>query len=172
MSDGDALLRAILRQPEEDTPRLVYADWCDENGQPHRAECIRAQIKYAQGGGWTPATCVRDVEEKQWLGFPRECCLDCGWWRGFVESVTCTAADWLQYGDTIRAAHPVTRVRLTDHPSGNWAPVFYANKGGLHVRVAGRELRAPSGHAADILAARWPGVTFEIPLSTFAVSTP
>ena len=30
-SDEPALLAAILAAPEEDTPRLVYADWLDEN---------------------------------------------------------------------------------------------------------------------------------------------
>lgn len=44
MNDGDALLRAILAHPDEDTPRLMYADWLDENGQPERAEFIRLQI--------------------------------------------------------------------------------------------------------------------------------
>jgi len=33
MTDGDALLRAIIAQPDEDTPRLAYADWLDEQGQ-------------------------------------------------------------------------------------------------------------------------------------------
>jgi uncharacterized protein (TIGR02996 family) len=47
MSDGDALFQAILRHPDEDTPRLAYADWCDENGQPERAEFIRLQIETA-----------------------------------------------------------------------------------------------------------------------------
>ena len=45
MTDGDALYRAILTAPEEDTPRLVYADWLDENGQLNRAEFIRVQIE-------------------------------------------------------------------------------------------------------------------------------
>ncbi len=38
-----ALLAAILAEPESDLPRLVYADWLDENGEPGRAELIRAQ---------------------------------------------------------------------------------------------------------------------------------
>lgn len=38
-----ALLRAILSDPRDDTPRLVYADWLDENGEPDRAEFIRVQ---------------------------------------------------------------------------------------------------------------------------------
>lgn len=44
-SDGDALLRAICEQPWENTPRLIYADWLEENGQPERAEFIRLQIE-------------------------------------------------------------------------------------------------------------------------------
>jgi uncharacterized protein (TIGR02996 family) len=46
MSDGDALLTSILLNPEEDTPRLVYADWLDENGEPERAEFVRVQIAH------------------------------------------------------------------------------------------------------------------------------
>ena len=33
MSERDALIRAILANPAEDTPRLVLADWLDENDQ-------------------------------------------------------------------------------------------------------------------------------------------
>jgi len=45
MSDEAALLRAICAHPDEDTPRLVYADWLDEHDQPERAEFIRVQIE-------------------------------------------------------------------------------------------------------------------------------
>ncbi|MBY0456099.1 MAG: TIGR02996 domain-containing protein, partial [Gemmataceae bacterium] len=31
MTDHDALLSAIIDQPDEDTPRLVFADWLDEH---------------------------------------------------------------------------------------------------------------------------------------------
>ena len=43
MSDRDTLLAAIVAHPDEDTPRLMYADWLQENGQPERAEFIRIQ---------------------------------------------------------------------------------------------------------------------------------
>lgn len=49
MSDLDALLKAILANPEDDTVRLVYADALEENGQAERAEFIRLQIKLAAG---------------------------------------------------------------------------------------------------------------------------
>jgi uncharacterized protein (TIGR02996 family) len=34
MSDEAALLNAIIGQPGEDTPRLAYADWLEENEAP------------------------------------------------------------------------------------------------------------------------------------------
>lgn len=48
MSDEDALLSAISSHPDEDTPRLVYADWLDEHGRHARAEFIRVQIAVEQ----------------------------------------------------------------------------------------------------------------------------
>jgi uncharacterized protein (TIGR02996 family) len=48
MTDGVALLRAILTNPEEDMPRLVLADWLEENGCPERAEFVRVQVELAR----------------------------------------------------------------------------------------------------------------------------
>src|SRR5215216_5077956 len=45
MDEERALLAAIYANPDEDTPRLVYADWLDEHDQPERAEYIRVQIR-------------------------------------------------------------------------------------------------------------------------------
>lgn len=48
MSDHDALLHAIGEHPEEDTPRLMFADWLDENGEPERADFVRNQVELAR----------------------------------------------------------------------------------------------------------------------------
>ena len=48
MSDRDALLAAVLASPADDAPRLVYADWLDEHGEPAQAAFIRAQIDLAR----------------------------------------------------------------------------------------------------------------------------
>src|SRR5258708_1048822 len=50
MNDHDALLRAIAEHPEEDTPRLMYADWLDETGQPERADFVRTQVEAGRAG--------------------------------------------------------------------------------------------------------------------------
>ncbi|MBY0460679.1 MAG: TIGR02996 domain-containing protein [Gemmataceae bacterium] len=48
-ADEAALLAAIRSQPDEDTPRLAYADWLDENEAPIQAEFIRLQCRLASG---------------------------------------------------------------------------------------------------------------------------
>jgi uncharacterized protein (TIGR02996 family) len=48
MSDRDALLRAICENPDDDAPRLIYADWLDEHGRTEDAEFIRVQIELAR----------------------------------------------------------------------------------------------------------------------------
>lgn len=45
MSDRDSFLRAIRANPDDDTLRLVFADWLDERDDPARAEFIRVQIE-------------------------------------------------------------------------------------------------------------------------------
>jgi uncharacterized protein (TIGR02996 family) len=48
MSDRDALLAAIRAHPEEDTPRLMFADWLEEQGDEVRAEFLRLQCELAR----------------------------------------------------------------------------------------------------------------------------
>jgi uncharacterized protein (TIGR02996 family) len=43
-----AFLRDIREHPDDDTPRLIYSDWLEENGQPERAEFIRVQCELEQ----------------------------------------------------------------------------------------------------------------------------
>src|SRR4051812_49276538 len=47
-ADRVAFLRAIAEHPDDDLPRLVYADWLDEHGDPARAEFIRVQCELAR----------------------------------------------------------------------------------------------------------------------------
>jgi uncharacterized protein (TIGR02996 family) len=39
--DEAAFVRAVAAAPHDDAPRLVYADWLDDHGMPHRARFIR-----------------------------------------------------------------------------------------------------------------------------------
>ncbi len=51
MNDGEALFQALLANPNDDGPRLAYADWLEEHGGPEdraRAEFIRLQVQLAR----------------------------------------------------------------------------------------------------------------------------
>src|SRR5262245_26763055 len=41
--EADPFLRAVFAAPDDDAPRLVYADWLEEHGETPHAELIRAQ---------------------------------------------------------------------------------------------------------------------------------
>ena len=44
-SEQDALLTAVATNRDDDAPRLAYADWLDEHGEPEQAAFIRVQIE-------------------------------------------------------------------------------------------------------------------------------
>jgi uncharacterized protein (TIGR02996 family) len=51
-SDEAALLQAVIATPDDDLPRLVYADWLDERGDP-RGEYIRLQVEITRAAPHT-----------------------------------------------------------------------------------------------------------------------
>lgn len=48
MRENPDLLAGIYEQPDDDAPRLVYADWLEEHGELERAEVIRLQCMMAR----------------------------------------------------------------------------------------------------------------------------
>jgi uncharacterized protein (TIGR02996 family) len=45
LTDRSALLASIHAAPDDDAPRLVFADWLDEHGEPERAAFVRVQCE-------------------------------------------------------------------------------------------------------------------------------
>jgi uncharacterized protein (TIGR02996 family) len=126
MDTRDALLRKIIDHPDDDLPRLVFADWCDDQRQARRAEFIRRQVAgtlVTVGLSWL-------VELEHALGCqPHECQfsatpgeaavttpagLRLTFRRGFVDSVRCPLGDWLAHGPRVVREHPVRGVWVTD----------------------------------------------------------
>src|SRR5215203_3911185 len=90
MTDGDALIAAILANPDEDTPRLVYADWLQEHGDEERAEFIRLQCGHA-GDDEAAEERTAELEDRhrpRWLaGLPQFPWAHWFFRRGFPESL-------------------------------------------------------------------------------------
>ncbi len=49
MNTHASFVRSIVQTPEDDGPRLVFADWLEEQGEAPRAELIRIQCELARG---------------------------------------------------------------------------------------------------------------------------
>lgn len=47
MTERESFLAAIIADPQEDAPRLIFADWLEEHGERDRAEFIRVQCELA-----------------------------------------------------------------------------------------------------------------------------
>ena len=121
-SDGEALLRAVCENPRDDTPRLIYADWLEENGQPERAAFIRFSceypnplLSYPQGRELLERSRQFDDWEVKW-GAELPALPGVKWdtvllERGFTTSVTFSSAKaFTAHADAVFAAAPVQRL--------------------------------------------------------------
>lgn len=119
MSDESAFLAAIIAQPDDDTLRLVYADWLDEQGDADRAEFIRLQIRLA-GMSWEDpkrdAVYQRtrelfNLHKDAWrAGLPspvkRGATIDC-FERGFLTKLDANVASLLKVSKRAWAKYPI-----------------------------------------------------------------
>jgi uncharacterized protein (TIGR02996 family) len=93
MNHDEAFLQEIIANPDEDAPRLVYADYLEEHGDPDRADFIRVQCALEsldQDDERRPVLAAREHQllkqhEIQWVGPLREWANGWMFRRGFVE---------------------------------------------------------------------------------------
>src|SRR5262249_2503800 len=106
--------------PDDDTPRLVYADWLEERGDP-RGEFIRLQCALARMPRNDPhfveghrRARVLGLEFGKTWAAPLKGLIN-GWrfHRGFIEEVTQPPATFVQRGDEVFSLAPVRYLRLT-----------------------------------------------------------
>ncbi len=108
MSTLDALRQAVLASPDDDLPRLVFADYLEENGDPDRAAFIRAQIELAKTPEYEPFAVLCKTRKREWLTGE-------GWVASLPEwsSIIYSATSWIQtpfrrgFGWAIRTMNPI-----------------------------------------------------------------
>jgi uncharacterized protein (TIGR02996 family) len=71
MNERDLLLLAIAAQPDEDAPRLAFADYADEHNDPGHAAFIRAQVGLAGSNSDDPRRADWQAEQQRWLEEPQ-----------------------------------------------------------------------------------------------------
>jgi uncharacterized protein (TIGR02996 family) len=123
VTDREALYRAVLADPDDDTLRLVYADALEEEGDSRRAAFVRSQIELARlpeydpacvrsrCGGWANpvADWVLDLPElPEGLGWARE-----PFRRGFPAAIDARdAAAFVTHADDLFARFPIESLDL------------------------------------------------------------
>jgi uncharacterized protein (TIGR02996 family) len=110
VSDRLGMIQAIHEQPDDELPRLAYADWLEEQGETDHAEFVRVEVRLSRLPREDPeyrALFARELElirayKDEWFGTWRH-----GWTgyevrRGFIEEVSTRSpeavlpcADWL-----------------------------------------------------------------------------
>ncbi len=123
MNERDALLKAVCEYPDDDTPRLVFADWLQEHGEDDRAEFIRVQIEQTKleprtvpwwkcysrarklftSRGWEWCEEIHPDRSFRWDEFV----------RGFAESVRVPAFEsFEQFADRVFSRTPLKTLRI------------------------------------------------------------
>ena len=121
MPSDDALLHEIRENPDDDTPRLVFADWYEDNDDQERAEFVRVQIELArtpwpESRWFTLHSRQQRVLEPncdRWLrGLPKDCWPKVTFERGFVSQVLATGKQFLRWSAKLKERTPLMRVSL------------------------------------------------------------
>jgi uncharacterized protein (TIGR02996 family) len=118
MAIEDAFLHEILAHPDDDAPRLIYADWLDEHNDP-RGEFIRIQCALAQLSDEDPHRWPLEQREQEllreheakWL--PKDMGqAQCIFRRGFVEEIELFAQDFLTVAERLFEQTPLQHLCL------------------------------------------------------------
>lgn len=125
-SDQARLLKAVQANPDEDTPRLMYADWLDEYDDPARAEFVRLQCRYAERAAREPVPATDPDHQRlfQLSGQLSERWLAempvirgvkwAGFWRGFPGVSVASPTTLVRSAAKIWDAAPVEMAAITD----------------------------------------------------------
>src|SRR5262249_8956067 len=126
----EAFLHDILEHPDDDTVRLIYADWLTEYGDP-RGEFIQVQCQLARCEGtltgwdeWGELASrlphlrqrkrdLRQQHGEEWAWPLHDLVRGYDFRRGFVEDVSLSASVFVQRGQELFRLAPVRRVRFT-----------------------------------------------------------
>ncbi|MBX7104060.1 MAG: TIGR02996 domain-containing protein [Gemmataceae bacterium] len=109
----DPILAAICAEPDDDLPRLVWADWLEDRGDP-RAEFVRLQMAEHLGEPGDPARCSELLKQfgRKWAGPLADWSFDITWRRGLPDHLVLPAEVFIDLAGPIFELAPVRGVTL------------------------------------------------------------
>lgn len=123
MTHADAFLQDILAHPDDDAPRLIFADWLEEQGDAAsaaRAEFIRVQCALAAGHLPEKRRAVLDRRQqeifeehgKEWARPIRHLVRGWNFHRGFIDEVEVFSGRFVSYAGRLFRQAPIQHVHL------------------------------------------------------------
>jgi uncharacterized protein (TIGR02996 family) len=119
MMHPERFLEEILELPQDDGPRLAYADWLDEHADPFgefiRVQCCLARVPAEDGGVLALETKERRLlaeHETTWVGDLADMV---DWWtfrRGFVEEIGVSTDRFLANSVALFQRAPIQELHL------------------------------------------------------------
>jgi uncharacterized protein (TIGR02996 family) len=169
MTQEQAFLRAISAAPDDDAPRLIFADWLEERCDP-RGEFIRIQCCLAsmpEDDRRRPTLQEREYNllnqhRATWEGPLRQICkvASITFQHGFPETIGISSAAFLTQGDQLFALAPIRGLDLVDIVSrGDMAAIAASphlknlttlNLRGNYIRDEGVQALAASPHLKNL----------------------
>lgn len=111
MTHEQALLQAVLDAPDDDVPRLLYADWLEDRGDEEHAEFIRLQVRLRDdseypGGPFSEIPMERPSDREFYDLRRREAELLSRYHAQWTPSIVIRLVDWIGYPGGHVAAAP------------------------------------------------------------------
>lgn len=121
MSDAQ-FLDEIIANPHDDVPRLVYADWLEERGDP-RGEFIRLQFELTdetldpehRRDLQIREADLLDEHQTEWTGPVADLVTRSAFARGFIEFVVMPVKDFVERAEELYRLAPIRSVMLNCH---------------------------------------------------------
>lgn len=144
-----SLLGAVLAAPEDDAPRLVYADWLTERGDPRgefiQLQCLLGRSLYGargyplrDGSGVQTIATIEQItkretallkkHQKEWIAPIRSIVRTWTWKRGFVHSVVADAEKFFAGLDALFTTTPLFGADLTGFKKNGFAAFRSADR--------------------------------------------
>jgi uncharacterized protein (TIGR02996 family) len=120
MTHDQAFLRDIREHPQDDTPRLIYADWLEDHGQSERAEFIRIECTVASGSAvgarrsalQRRANALEMKHRKAWLAPLRAFSNRIDFFRGLPDHMLLLGPTFLKHAEALFRVAPVWYARF------------------------------------------------------------
>lgn len=118
---NESFLYAIINQTDDDTVRLVYADWLEERGDRERADFIRIQIELKtlnvnedsrRRTLIAKEKILLSKNQDEWLKPFQGLVNSVEFHRGFVENVTMEDTQFIEQSDFVFTIAPIIRVKF------------------------------------------------------------